>query len=222
MKIRSLFFGTAIIGFLPYCTMAADIERNIAEMQAMDKITGRVSIIKVPVNGHTEFGSLSVVVRSCQSRPVEETPDHFAFVDITDKPLQGDVVNIFKGWMIASSPATHAVEHPIYDIWLLKCVDEEVDPSQLLSPEELAQRDLIPMQTDSNEENPPATALIKESSDITQPDKRPAIDEADLSAAVMPSEFAYDEEDGMENVEEETEPTDAPDDTSIPEEITVD
>ena len=96
------------------------ITKNNAQMQAMDKITGRVSVINVPVNGVVEFGSLSIVVRSCKTRPAEEAPDNFAFVDITDKTLQGEEFNIFKGWMISSSPATHAVEHPIYDVWLLQ------------------------------------------------------------------------------------------------------
>ena len=47
---------------------AAEVDMNMAEMQAMDKITGRVSIIDVPVNGAVSFGSFSVLVRSCKAR----------------------------------------------------------------------------------------------------------------------------------------------------------
>lgn len=124
---------------------AEEIDKNTAQMQAMDKITGRVSKIEVPVGGEVKFGSLSIVVRSCKARPEEETPDNFAFADITDKTLQGDVVNIFRGWMISSSPATYAVEHPIYDVWLLKCIDTKVDKAQLLSDAVLAEREALPM-----------------------------------------------------------------------------
>ena len=28
---------------------------------------------------------------------------------------------IFTGWMFASSPGLHAIEHPIYDVWLVDC-----------------------------------------------------------------------------------------------------
>ena len=35
--------------------------------------------------------------------------------------LQGDVKRIFTGWMFAASPGLHAVEHPIYDVWLTDC-----------------------------------------------------------------------------------------------------
>lgn len=121
------------------------IEKNTAKMQAMDKITGRVSEINVPVGGKVNFGSLSVVVRHCATRPEEETPDNFAFVDVADTDLKGNELNIFKGWMISSSPATHAVEHPIYDVWLLRCLDTEVNKELLLSEEDLTLRDNLPM-----------------------------------------------------------------------------
>ena len=123
---------------------ASGIDKNTAKMQAMDKITGRVSVIYVPVGGMVEFGSLSIVVRACKTRPMEETPDNFVFADIADKTLKGDDVNIFRGWMISSSPATHAVEHPIYDVWLLSCEDRKVNKKLLLSAEQLAAHESIP------------------------------------------------------------------------------
>ena len=35
--------------------------------------------------------------------------------------LQGEVKRIFTGWVFAASPGLHAVEHPIYDVWLTDC-----------------------------------------------------------------------------------------------------
>lgn len=32
---------------------------------------------------------------------------------------EGD--NIFRGWMFASSPALNALEHPVYDVWVIDC-----------------------------------------------------------------------------------------------------
>lgn len=127
---------------------AKEIDTNMAKLQAMDKITGKVSVIEAPVNAETKFGSFSIVVRACKTRPPEETPDNFAFVDVTDTQQDGKVVNIFKGWMISSSPALNAIEHPIYDVWLLQCLDGKVDKSKLLSAEELHARDEIVMEDD--------------------------------------------------------------------------
>ena len=123
---------------------AAQVEMNTAQMQAMDKITGRVSLIEVPVGGETKFGSFSVVVRSCQARTEDEIPENVAFVDVTDKSFDQEEYNIFKGWMFSSSPSVHAVEHPIYDVWLLKCTNTQISPDRLLTSESLAARDALP------------------------------------------------------------------------------
>ena len=117
---------------------AAEIPTNTAQMQAMDKITGRVSVINVPVNAEVKFGSFSVLVRDCRTRSPEETPENFAFVDVADTVNGNEQVNIFKGWMLSSSPALNAIEHPVYDVWLLKCIDTDISGVQTLTPDELA------------------------------------------------------------------------------------
>ena len=137
-----------------FSSHAAERDMNMAQMQAMDKITGRVNMIEVPVNGEVKFGTFSVVVRSCKARSEEEIPENFAFVDVTDKSFDTDEFNIFKGWMFSSSPAVHAVEHPIYDVWLIKCFNGDPQPEQLLSEEELATRDNLPRLQDIHQQQP--------------------------------------------------------------------
>lgn len=123
---------------------AEQISTNMAKMQAMDKITGKVSIIEVPVGGEVTFGSFSVVVRDCRTNAEGEVPENYAFVDVTDKSFDKEEFNIFKGWMLSSSPAVNAIEHPIYDVWLLKCVNSDISAYTLLSEEDLAKRDTLP------------------------------------------------------------------------------
>lgn len=142
---RNILWGLSTVCLLGISGVkAAEIEMNTAQMQAMDKITGRVNVIEVPVGGEVKFGSFSVVVRSCKTRSEDEIPENFAFVDVTDKSFDKEEFNIFKGWMFSSSPAINAIEHPIYDVWLLKCINTEVKPEQLLSEEALAARDNLP------------------------------------------------------------------------------
>lgn len=124
---------------------ASDVVMNTARMQAMDKITGKVSEINVPVNGLANFGTFSILVRKCVSKSPEETPENTAFVDVVDNYTSSEPINIFKGWMFSSTPALNAVEHPIYDIWLLECYNQKHDSSQILTTEQLAIRDDIPM-----------------------------------------------------------------------------
>ena len=148
MEKRSNFVAIllfACVGlFLTDSVWAGNIEKNTAKMQALDKITGQMSVIEVPVNGEVRFGSFSVVVRNCQATPQEETPDNYAFVDITDTQKDGKTYNIFKGWMISSSPSLNSVEHPIYDVWLLRCFDaKDVSKQNRLTEAQLTARDNI-------------------------------------------------------------------------------
>lgn len=130
---------------------AAEISTNTAIMQAMDKITGQVDLIEIPVNQEVVFGSLSIVVRECKTRTPEETPENFAFVDVVDKNTAVGDVNIFKGWMLSSSPALNPVAHPVYDVWLLKCANKLVDSKNLMSKEQLEARDAVVMNRDATE-----------------------------------------------------------------------
>jgi hypothetical protein len=210
MKRIKLTIYTLTALILPLLSAnASGIAKNTAKMQAMDKITGRVSVINVPVGGAVQFGSLSIVVRACKTRPAEETPDNFAFADITDKTLQGEEFNIFKGWMISSSPATHAVEHPIYDVWLLQCTDEKVDKKLLLSEEQLAKRDTLPMNKTTaedakkadNQEKEDALELTQTISEMEDEHKQ----EQTAPEIQAQPEFFYDEEDAEAEAEAEDE-----------------
>lgn len=141
---------------------AANIDTNMAHMQAMDKITGKVSEIDVPVGGEADFGSFSIVVRKCVTRSPEETPENTAFVDVVDNYNSEEPVNIFKGWMMSSSPALNAIEHPIYDVWLLKCYNGDMTGKKLLSEDELILRDEVPMLKTAEENKPTAPAAAAE------------------------------------------------------------
>ena len=123
---------------------ATEISTNTAQMQAMDKITGEVSVINVPINTVVRFGSFSILVRACKTRPPEETPENFAFVDVVDITNGKENINIFKGWMMSSSPALNAIEHPVYDVWLLRCINnEDASAQKPMTEDELQARDYI-------------------------------------------------------------------------------
>lgn len=146
MNKSKLLFSTALACMcFSIQAKASDISTNLARLQAMDKITGKVSQIDVPVNGLANFGTFSILVRKCVTRSPEETPENTAFVDIVDNYKTDNPVNIFKGWMFSSTPALHAVEHPIYDVWLLKCHNGDISKYTILSEEQLALRDTIPL-----------------------------------------------------------------------------
>ncbi|MCK5295835.1 MAG: DUF2155 domain-containing protein [Alphaproteobacteria bacterium] len=99
-------------------------ERIFAEhavLRCLDKMTGRVKTILAPIGDAVQFGTLSIVAQACFSRPPEETPEDSAFLDVSEIKDTTQTENIFRGWMFSSSPALSAMEHPVYDIWVIGC-----------------------------------------------------------------------------------------------------
>lgn len=97
------------------------IANPTAVFSGLDKITGRIISFDVAINETVQFGALQVTPRVCYSRPPTETPNTDSFVDVDEVTLQGEIRRIFTGWMFAASPGLHAIEHPIYDIWITDC-----------------------------------------------------------------------------------------------------
>jgi hypothetical protein len=97
------------------------IANPTAVFSGLDKITGRIISFDVALNETVQFGALQVTPRVCYSRPPTETPNTDSFVEVDEVTLQGEIKRIFTGWMFAASPGLHAVEHPIYDVWLTDC-----------------------------------------------------------------------------------------------------
>jgi hypothetical protein len=100
---------------------AQKIENKSALFSGLDKITGRIINFDVAIGETVQFGALQVTPRACFTRPPTETANTDAFIEVDEVTLQGEVKRIFTGWMFAASPGLHAVEHPIYDIWLSDC-----------------------------------------------------------------------------------------------------
>jgi hypothetical protein len=97
------------------------IENGRAVFSGLDKITGRIISFDTAIGETVQFGALRVTTRACYTRPPTEPTNTDAFVEVDEVTLQGEVKRIFTGWMFALSPGLHAVEHPIYDVWLTDC-----------------------------------------------------------------------------------------------------
>ena len=109
------------------------IDNQIAVLQGLDKVTARVSPVRAALGIPTYFGSLEIVARSCRETPPTEPPESAAFLEIRELPPASDQgappTDLFTGWMFASSPAVSALEHPVYDVWVVDC-EEPIAPSE--------------------------------------------------------------------------------------------
>lgn len=112
------------------------IANPTAVFSGLDKITGRIISFDVAINETVQFGALQVTPRVCYSRPPTETPNTDAFIEVDEVTLQGEIKRIFSGWMFAASPGLHAVEHPIYDVWLTDCKGAQPPAVAEVTPDE--------------------------------------------------------------------------------------
>ncbi len=107
----------------PPAVQAGNLQRGMAVLRWLDKATARVRTIEVAVNETTTINTLEFIVRACLERPPEEPPESAAFLDVWERKPGEPVSEVFRGWMFASSPAVSAMEHPVYDLWVLSCKD---------------------------------------------------------------------------------------------------
>jgi len=97
------------------------IANPVAVFAGLDKITGRITSFDVYIDETVQFGSLQVTPRVCYTRPPTDVPRTDAFVQVDEIGLDRKVRRIFGGWMFADSPGLHAVDNPVYDVWLTDC-----------------------------------------------------------------------------------------------------
>ena len=93
----------------------------IALLLGLDKITARISAIEAPLGAIVRFGTLDIVARRCHKRPPEEPPETTVYLEIKERRIDEAAADLFAGWMFSSSPAVSAMEHPVYDVWVLDC-----------------------------------------------------------------------------------------------------
>jgi hypothetical protein len=100
---------------------AANLRGDAAVLEGMDKVTARIKRFDAAIGQPVHYGDLEIVVRACRKRPPEEQPESAAFLEIYETKKGEAKRQVFSGWMFASSPALSAMEHPVYDIWVVDC-----------------------------------------------------------------------------------------------------
>lgn len=101
--------------------LADTIANPVANFTGLDKITGRITQFDIYVDETVQYGALQITPRACYTRPATETQRTSVFLEVDQVSLAGTVTRIFTGWMFADSPALNAIDHAVYDIWLVDC-----------------------------------------------------------------------------------------------------
>lgn len=120
----------AIAACLVTPVQAQEAAEAAVVLRGLDKITARITTFDVAAGQDVSFGTLRIIARACRKRPPEEPPEVAAFLEIEEN-RPGDAIPklLFSGWMFASSPALSALEHPVYDVWVIDCKTAAADNS---------------------------------------------------------------------------------------------
>jgi hypothetical protein len=89
-----------------------------AQLRGLDKMNGTTLDLDLRAGTSVTFGSLSITLNECRYPVGNPSGDAYASLLVADTQ-RGD--QVFAGWMIASTPALSAMDHPRYDIWVMRC-----------------------------------------------------------------------------------------------------
>lgn len=123
------FIGLTMGLFIMVVPIYSQTNQFVAVVGALDKITARVTQLELPKDRIVQFGTLRITARACYTRPPTEPPETYIYLEIEDVLADGRKEQVFTGWMLASSPALHALEHAVYDVWAISCKISSGDAS---------------------------------------------------------------------------------------------
>ncbi|MCB5409743.1 DUF2155 domain-containing protein [Pseudogemmobacter faecipullorum] len=109
-------------------------EAEGAVLRWLDTLTGRTGDLELSRGQAANNGRLTIQLDSCRymaDNPAAEAEAHLTILDSSrEQP-------VFSGWMLASAPALSAMEHPRYDVWVLRCIVPGYKPPEVTDvPEE--------------------------------------------------------------------------------------
>lgn len=131
----------AVVAAKPAAAPVRRARYDIAVIRAIDKITAESIRFEARVGQPVRFKGLIFTVKACErSAPDEAFDDSIAYLTVESqpRPAPGKPLlaprQVFRGWMYASSPGVHALEHPVYDAWLMLCRAAAPAPSAAPAP----------------------------------------------------------------------------------------
>lgn len=100
-------------------------EYPVVKLRSLDKVTARTMTFEARVGSTVKFGQLFIKVQACRKASPIESPESAAFLQIWEVTLQDKAEWIFSGWMFASSPGLSSMDHPVYDVWVIDCLESQ-------------------------------------------------------------------------------------------------
>ena len=122
---KNSFFLYFLIFFFLFTSISyskVQLEGSFTEIKILDKISSKNTSLKLKNGQLLKFKDLSIQSLKCKNSEFDDNPEITAYIQVRDVSNQNnDEVFVFNGWMFSSSPSITPFDHPIYDVWLVKC-----------------------------------------------------------------------------------------------------
>ena len=122
-KIRSNLFILILFLIISFDTYSSDnLEGVFTDIKILDKISSKNTLIKLKNGKDTIYKDLLIKSMKCKNSEFDDNPEITAYIQVSDLTNKDkDDVFVFNGWMFSSSPSIAPFDHPVYDIWLVRC-----------------------------------------------------------------------------------------------------
>ena len=99
-----------------------NLEGVFTDIKILDKISSKNNLLKLKNGELIQFNDLVIKSLKCKNSEFDDNPEITAYIQVRDLTNKNnDEVFVFNGWMFSSSPSIAPFDHPVYDVWLVKC-----------------------------------------------------------------------------------------------------
>tara|TARA_B100000809_G_scaffold202231_1_gene202979 strand:- start:4536 stop:4934 length:399 start_codon:yes stop_codon:yes gene_type:complete len=120
VKIQKYFYLIFLFLIFSFKSFASDL--RFVEIKILDKVSSKTSQLSLNIGQETKFENLIIKILKCKNSEFDDNPEVTAYMQVQDITLKNnDKVFVFNGWTFSSSPSVSLFDHPVYDIWLIKC-----------------------------------------------------------------------------------------------------
>ena len=122
-KVKVIFIFLCLCINISYLSAEeTNIEGTEIEIKILDKVSSKNYKVKISIGEEKVFKNISIKPLKCKNSEFDDNPEIIAYLQVKDlKNTDNDEVFVFNGWTFSSSPSINTFDHPVYDIWLIKC-----------------------------------------------------------------------------------------------------
>jgi len=117
-----LFIFLVYFFLINFSVAKNNIEGTFTDIKILDKISSKNTLLKLKNGELITFKDLSIKSLKCKNSEFDDNPEITAYMQVKDlSDENNNEVFVFNGWMFSSSPSIIPFDHPVYDVWLIKC-----------------------------------------------------------------------------------------------------